>query len=146
MKIGLWVFAGLGITFGIVAIVVAVTTKNPSLVHPTVIGVEARDDQTVRVTVEFKNDGNQGDDPTCDVHTSVRDQSGNLVTTESNTIEPNNFLPPGLTTSVYVDVGVRAGDAQYVTIHDVKVDNCIALLNGSTGSTGNTGIGNSGNI
>ncbi len=80
---------------------------------------------TIRIYMTFTNKGKAaGTSNGCAMDTNVYNQLGDEVNTEVNSTAPNHGLKPGQSIRQYQDIGVNAGDANYIKVKDVTIKDC----------------------
>jgi hypothetical protein len=109
-------------------IIIAVVTSSSSGPHAKITGqatsVVALDSNMVRVYIQWTNTGKASGSADCAMDTNVYDQFGDQVNIEVNETGTNSNVVPGATQTVYQDIGVNNGDAQYIKPSDVSFSGC----------------------
>jgi hypothetical protein len=117
---------------GIVAIVVVILVithhsggpSKSAKVTGKVVQLVALDSNTVRIYLTWTNSGLATGSATCVLNTNVSNQFGDNVNIEVNSTSSNGNIAPGHSRNLYQDIGVNAGDANYVKASDVSIKNC----------------------
>jgi hypothetical protein len=125
-RIGCFAIFALGALVIIVVVVIAAVLggKSGGNIRVSVQRVGALDGDTVRIYLNWQNNGSSAASASCVINTTVNNQFGDQVNIEVNSTSTNGDVKAHGSQLLYQDVGVNSGDAPNVTMGDVKLTNC----------------------
>jgi len=109
----------------IVVLVGAVSGRGPSvaIVHK-IDSVKVLNSNEVRINIAWTNTGTGTASGSCIINTSVYNRFGDLTTVEVTATGTNGPLKFEQTLHLSQDQGVTAGDARFVKLSDITINNC----------------------
>lgn len=105
-------------------VIVGESGIGPARVSVRVASVRAKNDDTVLISLVWRNAGSLAGSEVCTLTAKVVDAAGATVTQEISTVSTSSPVPPGSTQRVTIPIVVPAGDASYLEARDVEHTNC----------------------